>query len=205
MVKDDRIQRRRGGNGKVGVALIREIVRLDDAAGGHRDVESGNFEIGDRTDLRRADRQGGFRRCAGRLPGVGRRLRLRQHWPWRNRKRHADDREPQRLAQMTHGIFSLASMSGSNGGRNVSSLGQPLAPALQPQAKLLVIDTQIAVTAADDGLRHHRFHLLRHHAHIYLIAAVVAETVEAESVSEPAEQDNVVLEPNVGCVFLRVS
>jgi hypothetical protein len=28
-------QRRRGGNGKVGVALIREIVGLDDAAGGH--------------------------------------------------------------------------------------------------------------------------------------------------------------------------
>ena len=32
------IKWRRGGNAKVSVALIREIVGIDDAAGGHRDV-----------------------------------------------------------------------------------------------------------------------------------------------------------------------
>jgi hypothetical protein len=96
-------------------------------------------------------------------------------------------------------------MSGPDAGRNVSSCGHPLAPALQAQAKLVIIDTQIAVTAAGDGLRHHRFDLLRHHAHIHLVAAVVAETVEAYSVGEPAEQDDAVLEPNVGVMAAAVT
>ena len=47
---------------------------------------------------------------------------------------------------------------------------------------------------------HHGLHLLRHHADIGLVAAVVAEAIEAEAVVEMAEHDDVVLQPDVGLV-----
>ena len=41
-------------------------------------------------------------------------------------------------------------------------------------------------------------HLLRHNADIEFVAAVIGEAIEAEAVVEPAQQGDVVLEPNVG-------
>ena len=57
-------QRRRGGNGKVGVALIREIVGLDDAAGGHRDFYPATSRLATEPIC--------SRRPPGRLPSVRR-------------------------------------------------------------------------------------------------------------------------------------
>jgi hypothetical protein len=69
---------------------------------------------------------------------------------------------------------------------------------LEGQAELVVEDRQIALTITGDGLRHDGFNLLRHDAHIGFIAAIVAEAVEADAVVQAAEQDDVVLEPDVG-------
>ena len=66
------------------------------------------------------------------------------------------------------------------------------------QAEPVVVDPEIAVAAARHRVRHHRLHLLRHHADIGLVAAEIAEAVVAEAVVEMAEQDDVVLQRDVG-------
>ena len=60
------------------------------------------------------------------------------------------------------------------------------------------LDTQIAVAAAQYRRGHDCLDFLRHHADIGLVAAVVAEAVEAEAVIEVAEKEDVVLEHDVG-------
>src|SRR6266545_1466377 len=60
------------------------------------------------------------------------------------------------------------------------------------------MDPQVAVRAADDRRRHDCLDLLRHHADIDLVAVLVGEAVEAEAVGEMAEQDDVVLERDIG-------
>jgi len=55
-----------------------------------------------------------------------------------------------------------------------------------------------AVPAAADRIRHDDLHLLRHHADIGLVAAVVAEAIEAKAVVELTEKSDVVLEGDVG-------
>src|SRR5262245_22369625 len=47
-------------------------------------------------------------------------------------------------------------------------------------------------------LRHDSLHLLRHHADIGAVAAVVAEAIVAEPVGQMAEQNDIVLERDVG-------
>src|SRR5262249_39095634 len=54
------------------------------------------------------------------------------------------------------------------------------------------------IRASRHGLRHDRLHLLRHHADIGFVAADIAEAIEAEPVVEPAEQNDVVLERDIG-------
>jgi hypothetical protein len=66
---------------------------------------------------------------------------------------------------------------------------------LQPES--LIQDPQVAVLTADDRLGHHGLDLLRHHADVNLPTAIVSEAVEAKPVVEPAEQHDVVLEPDV--------
>src|SRR5690349_13112725 len=68
---------------------------------------------------------------------------------------------------------------------------------LEFDAKLLVIDPQIAVLAAHNGVRCNGLHFLRHHADIGALAAVVAEPVVPQAVVEMAKQDDVMLERDV--------
>src|SRR5689334_10523609 len=68
---------------------------------------------------------------------------------------------------------------------------------LEFDAKLLVIDPQIAVLAAHNGVRCYGLHFLRHHADIGARAAVVAEPVVPQAVVEMAKQDDVMLERDV--------
>ena len=70
--------------------------------------------------------------------------------------------------------------------------------ALEGQAKLVVIDPQITVPALNDRLGIKLLHLLGHDADISLITAVVAEAIKAKAVIEIAEQDDVVLETDIG-------
>src|SRR5205814_2916716 len=69
---------------------------------------------------------------------------------------------------------------------------------LELQADLVVEDAQIAVAAAQYRRGHDCLDLLRDHADIGLVAAVVAEAVEAKAVVEVAEKREVVLKHHVG-------
>src|ERR1700730_13283571 len=82
--------------------------------------------------------------------------------------------------------------------RDMSARGGPLVVGLELQAELVVGDTQIAVAAAQYRRGHDCLDFLRHHADIGLVAAVVAEAIEAEAVIEVAEKGDVVLKHHVG-------
>src|SRR5438552_1294113 len=83
-------------------------------------------------------------------------------------------------------------------GRDFCARGEPLVVALELQSELVIEDLQVAVAAARDRLRHDRQNFLRHHADMGLVAAVVAESIEAEAVVEMAMQRDVVLEHHIG-------
>src|SRR5215510_7092538 len=92
---------------------------------------------------------------------------------------------------------SLALVSGP-GRRELCTRRHPPVVGLELQAELLVEDSEVAVTAAHNRLRHDRLHFLRHHTHVGLVAADIAEAVEPEAVVEMTEQGDVVLERDVG-------
>ena len=73
----------------------------------------------------------------------------------------------------------------------------PLLVGLERQSKQIVGNAHIAVSAAHDRFRRHGPHLLRHHADISGVAAVVDEAIIAEAVVEPPEQHDIVLEAHI--------
>src|SRR4029079_7318965 len=75
------------------------------------------------------------------------------------------------------------SMQLRSGGWNPRPRGKPLVVGLEWQPKLFVVDTQVAVVTADDSIRPHGLNFLRHYADITLVAAVVAEAIEARPLS----------------------
>src|SRR5439155_25767853 len=75
---------------------------------------------------------------------------------------------------------------------------EPVLVAAEFQAEPVVVDTQVTVVAARHRARHHRLHLLRHHADIGLVASEIAEAVVAEAIVELAEQHDVVLQRDIG-------
>src|SRR4029079_10515762 len=83
------------------------------------------------------------------------------------------------------------------GGGNPRARGKPLVVGLALQPEPFVEDAQISVVAADDCIRPHGLNFLRHHADIGLLAAVIAEAVEAEPIVEMPEQNDVMLERDV--------
>ena len=82
-------------------------------------------------------------------------------------------------------------------GRHVRARRDPMLVGLEFDAKLLVIDPQIAVLTARNRFWCNGLHFLRHHADIGALAAVVAEAIVAEAVVEMAKQDDVMLERDV--------
>src|SRR6266699_3821583 len=82
--------------------------------------------------------------------------------------------------------------------RDLCAACKPAAIGTKLQPELLVVDPQVTVAAARHRVRHHALHLLRHHADIGLLAAEIAEAVIAEAVGEIAEQDDIVLQCDVG-------
>ena len=76
--------------------------------------------------------------------------------------------------------------------------GDPLLVALEFHADLVVMDSQVSIAAAHHRCRHDRLDLLRHHPDIELFLAVVGEAVKAKTVVESGQQDDVMLECDVG-------
>jgi hypothetical protein len=74
----------------------------------------------------------------------------------------------------------------------------PLLIGLEPDAKPVIEDAECSVAIVHDRLRHHGLHFLRHHADIGPITAVVAEAIVAEAIGKMTEQDDIVLERDVG-------
>src|SRR5580693_7217911 len=75
---------------------------------------------------------------------------------------------------------------------------QPLVVSLEWQSKPVVGNAHIAVRAARYRFRHHGSHLLRHHPDIGGVAAIVDEAIIAETVVQPPEEHDILLEAHVG-------
>ena len=70
--------------------------------------------------------------------------------------------------------------------------------ALELHAERVVVYPQVSVVPAGNRLWTDLLHFLRDHADIGLIAAVVAEAIEAKTVLEMSEKDDVMLKPDIG-------
>src|SRR5580658_1523035 len=81
----------------------------------------------------------------------------------------------------------------------------PLVVGLERQSKPLVGDAHIAVDVHRYRFRHDRPHLLRHHADIGGVAAVVDEAIVAEAVVEAPEQHDLVLDAHIGATRAAAS
>jgi hypothetical protein len=62
----------------------------------------------------------------------------------------------------------------------------------------VVKNAQGAIPITNNGLRQDRLNFLRHHADIGTVAAVIAETIVAETIRKITEQNDIVLEGDVG-------
>ena len=69
---------------------------------------------------------------------------------------------------------------------------------LESYPELLVVHPQIAVSAARHDVRRDLHDLLRHDADVGLAAAVIAKAIEAKTIVQIAEKNDVMLEPDVG-------
>src|SRR5262245_2545492 len=85
-----------------------------------------------------------------------------------------------------------------NARRQACTRSQPLVVALEAHAQPVVVHAQDAFRIAAHRIGPHELHLLRHHADIALVAAVVAEAVEAKTIVEATEERDVVLDADVG-------
>src|ERR1700759_415423 len=76
--------------------------------------------------------------------------------------------------------------------------GEPVPVSLERHPDLFVIDAQVAVATSRDCLWSHSLHFLGDDADIGLVAAEIAEAIEAKAIVEMAEQHDVVLQRDVG-------
>src|ERR1700750_298405 len=85
----------------------------------------------------------------------------------------------------------IASWSTPRSRGDLRAAGEPIFVGLEFHAELLVVDAQIAVAATRDGVGHHGLHFLGDDTDECLVAAKIAEAIEAETVVEMAEQHDV--------------
>ena len=81
--------------------------------------------------------------------------------------------------------------------RDAGSCRDPLIVCLEAQAKLLVRDTEIAIAATDNRRWPDCLYLLRHDADIGRAAAIVSEAIEAKTIVEMTQKNDVMLEPDI--------
>src|ERR1700761_4476967 len=65
------------------------------------------------------------------------------------------------------------------------------------QSELFVKNPQIAVAIASDGIRPQGADFLRDDSDVSFLAAVIGKAVVAEAVVEPAEQHDIMLQPDI--------
>src|SRR5690242_19144670 len=82
--------------------------------------------------------------------------------------------------------------------RRTGTRRNPMLVGLEPDAEPVVKDAQCTIAITHHRLRHDSLHFLRHHADIGTVAAVVAEAIIAETIGKMTEQDDIVLERDVG-------
>ena len=82
--------------------------------------------------------------------------------------------------------------------RHTGTRRNPMLVGLEPDAEPVVKDAQCTIAITHHRLRHDSLHFLRHHADIGTVAAVVAEAIIAEAIGKMTEQDDIVLERDVG-------
>src|SRR5580704_985330 len=98
-----------------------------------------------------------------------------------------DERGPCSMRHALHGKLRRVRCSRSSCRRG-SGLALPLVPGHEFEAKLVVVDHEVAVTVARYGGRDDVLHLLCHHAHISgAVMAFVTEAIELDSVVEPSK------------------
>jgi hypothetical protein len=76
---------------------------------------------------------------------------------------------------------------------------QPGVPSQELQTEPVIVDPQISVRVARDGIRRDGLDLLGHDPDIScVVAPLVPETVDAEAVTQPSQGNDVFLEPDIG-------
>src|SRR5262245_16437135 len=74
----------------------------------------------------------------------------------------------------------------------------PFLVCLELDAKPVIEDSQGAVAVAHNSFGHHCLHFLRNHADVRTVAAVVAEAIVAKALCKMPEQNDIVLDHDVG-------
>src|SRR6185369_15809147 len=82
--------------------------------------------------------------------------------------------------------------------RHTGTRRNPMLVGLELDAEPVVKDAQCTIAITHHRLRQDSLHFLRHHAAIGTVAAVVAEAIIAETIGKMTEQDDIVLERDVG-------
>src|SRR4029077_7220737 len=100
-------------------------------------------------------------------------------------------------SSITSSLARAPSQGGTGSVRYPGTLAYPFVIRLEFEPQHVVADTQSAITIMHDGLRHGRLNLLRHHAHVSAVAAIVAEPIVAKAVRQVDEQHDIVLESDI--------
>src|SRR5262249_49048086 len=82
--------------------------------------------------------------------------------------------------------------------RNSCARGEPMVVILEFHPELLVVHPQIAVAAARHDVRRDLHDLLRNDSDVGFAAAVIAEAIEAKTIVQITEKNDVMLEQDVG-------
>ena len=71
----------------------------------------------------------------------------------------------------------------------MSAGDNPLLVGLKLDAYLVVEDPQVAIPSLRDCVRRNQLHILRHHADVGLVAAVIAKAIEADAVARDDREE----------------
>jgi hypothetical protein len=90
------------------------------------------------------------------------------------------------------------SVRNRNADWHLRARGNPLLVSLKLDAYLVVEDPQVAILPPRHCVRLNQLHILRHHADVSSIAAVIAEAIKANTIAEMTEKNDIVLDRDVG-------
>jgi hypothetical protein len=89
------------------------------------------------------------------------------------------------------------SVRNRNADWHLRARGNPLLVSLKLDAYLVVEDPQVAILPPRHCVRLNHLHILRHHADVSSVAAVIAEAIKADTIAEMTEKNDVMLDRDV--------